>query len=59
MTCVWIEFGHLSMDIYLRKIYDKTEKFICKEMITRRAMIFEQPFAYNFYDNLLFLSSYW
>jgi len=24
-----------------------------------RAMIFEQPFANNFYDNLLFLSSYW
>jgi len=24
-----------------------------------RAMIFEQPFANNFYNNLSFLSSYW
>ena len=28
-------------------------------LISIRAMIFEQSFANNFYDNLLFLSSYW
>jgi len=31
----------------------------CYVSISERAMIFEQPFPNNFYDNLIFLSFYW